>query len=195
MNGKKGFTLIELILVVVILALLSAFVVPKLVRLAEDAKLSTMKGMQAALLAATDFTHADIVINPKSTFVNVNGRAKFDLTNGERITIRGSYPDGRWNNVFEHLVDMDEVTYITGTQDCEVDTSWCARNRTATWLSSRVNPDHAADINLDGQGFIIFPNGFNLNNEACYIYYFSPNAEGLISGGDKPFAGIVADDC
>ena len=56
MDNSKGFTLIELMIVVVILALLAAIAIPNFIKLQERAKESKVKGAAHTLqLAAEDF--------------------------------------------------------------------------------------------------------------------------------------------
>lgn len=190
MKHQQGFTIIELILVVIILAILSAFVITKLTNISDNAKLSTMKGMQAALMSATDLTHARVILNPSSTFINNNGVTKFTLDNGDLINIRGLYPDGRWGNTLSRLVEMDDVT-DNDDIDCEVSTNWCARNRGTSWFNNRIDSIN----NGQGRGFIIFPNGYNHNESACYLYYYNPNTADVIGTGEKPFTEIISNEC
>ncbi len=58
MNTQKGFTLIELIMVIVILGILSAFAVPKYVDLTSDARTATINGIAGALSSASAINYA-----------------------------------------------------------------------------------------------------------------------------------------
>ncbi|MDP2904986.1 MAG: type II secretion system protein, partial [Candidatus Omnitrophota bacterium] len=51
-NSKKGFTLIELVMVIVILGILSAIALPTFVNLQEDAKKAALKGALGSLRGA-----------------------------------------------------------------------------------------------------------------------------------------------
>ena len=56
--NKKGFTLIELVIVIVILGILAAVAVPKFAGLTGEAKSSVMKGIAGSIRAAAQITHA-----------------------------------------------------------------------------------------------------------------------------------------
>lgn len=62
MKYKKGFTLIELIITLIIIAILGATALPKFINLKDDASLAVMQGMKSALIAANDLTYMQIQI-------------------------------------------------------------------------------------------------------------------------------------
>ncbi len=62
MRGNKGFTLIELVMVIVILAILAAVAIPRFVDLQSDARLSTAKGIGGAISGAANILHSQFLV-------------------------------------------------------------------------------------------------------------------------------------
>ncbi len=72
--NKKGFTLIELVIVIVILGILAAVAVPKFVGLTKEAKTSAVNGFAGSLRAAVNIVHAKwLVTDNNSDVVNLEG--------------------------------------------------------------------------------------------------------------------------
>ncbi len=63
MNKQSGFTLIELVVVIIILGILAATAVPKFVDLQSDARVSAMQGVKGALESAATLTYSRAAID------------------------------------------------------------------------------------------------------------------------------------
>jgi prepilin-type N-terminal cleavage/methylation domain-containing protein len=62
-SEEKGFTLIELIIVIVILGIISSVAMPKFIGLSDDARFSSARGVGGAMSASITTLHTDFLIN------------------------------------------------------------------------------------------------------------------------------------
>ena len=63
MNTQKGFTLIELVMVIVILGILAATALPKFADMGGEARVSVMKGVEGAMRGANTMVYAKAAAN------------------------------------------------------------------------------------------------------------------------------------
>ncbi len=81
-KGQQGFTLIELIIVIVILGVLAATALPKFIDLGKDARIAALEGALGAMNSAIAMTHAKALISGSlSADVTVEG-ATVKMSNG-----------------------------------------------------------------------------------------------------------------
>lgn len=72
MNKQTGFTLIELVMVIVILGVLAATALPKFVDLSSDAKIAATNGVAAALASGGAINYAQRSINSANGIATSN---------------------------------------------------------------------------------------------------------------------------
>ncbi|MAO68710.1 MULTISPECIES: prepilin-type N-terminal cleavage/methylation domain-containing protein [Idiomarina] len=63
MRNQKGFTLIELIIVIVVLGILAVTAAPQFINFSSDARASTVKGLKGALQGASQTIYAKAAID------------------------------------------------------------------------------------------------------------------------------------
>lgn len=89
---QQGFTLIELILVILMLGTLSAFALPRFASLGQDARIAAVQGAAASIRSAAAIAHATGQARPNNVILNLEGQ-EIGLWNG--------YPQAATNGILE----------------------------------------------------------------------------------------------
>ena len=87
MKRSAGFTLIELIIVIVILGILAVTAAPKFINLQNDARTSTVNGLKGAVEAASSMTYSKAIIAGQDKLAS--GSATI---NGTSVALVYGYP-------------------------------------------------------------------------------------------------------
>lgn len=89
-GAQAGFTLIELVVVIVILGILAATAIPKFVDMASDARVAKMNAVKGALQTGAALFHAQWLINGSPA--NIAGAGTVSME-GVNIPYFNGYPD------------------------------------------------------------------------------------------------------
>ncbi len=129
-NRQQGFTLIELVVVIVILGLLAATALPKFIDVTTDARVSSLQGVAGGLRAAAALGQAQYVVNGVKTAnqITVGGGTVDvlceDATGGacqtEGATAypgRGGRPDPTATGIGVMMPLPDGYTFTAGAND------------------------------------------------------------------------------
>ncbi len=71
-STQGGFTLIELVFVIVILGILAAFAVPRFVNLSSDARRASIQGLGGSIQSAAALAHAQFLVSASSAATSID---------------------------------------------------------------------------------------------------------------------------
>ncbi len=110
--GRNGFTLIELVVVIVILGILAAIAAPKFVSLRSDAIKATLRNMEGNIREANTMVYAKAIINNANTNYSnkVPGSEEWSETckNNNCVNVGGD----NWVYIKYAYVDRNSVAFI-----------------------------------------------------------------------------------
>jgi MSHA pilin protein MshA len=183
---QSGFTLIELVIVIVILGILAVTAAPKFLDVSSDARTATLQGIKASLQTIATVTYSKSLIagNDKSDDLVTPSV----LVNGQTINLDYGYPHSGAAANIEPLLDVDTADFTVGlvaAGDAEL----------------AANGGPSAANNLEGV-IVVYPNGFLSPDAAapagadpskqCYVYY-SNQLTG--APNEKPDFVVVSAGC
>ncbi|WP_133405667.1 pilus assembly FimT family protein [Parashewanella tropica] len=162
MKKQNGFTLIELVVVIIILGILAVTAAPKFLNFQSDALKSTVSGLEGALKSA------DSLVYSKSVIAGNDGTAK-SSTNGPEVTLPGNkkvalnygHPTPVWSGSLENALDINAAA--SGTT-----TDWlfkvvASENAIYFYPQGQKDPKASSDA---GKCFVKYTNGLSAKGSA-----------------------------
>lgn len=174
-NKVSGFTLIELVVVIVLIGILAITAAPKFINLSRDAVIGNLEGMAGALRSGAKLVYAKAII------ANLDSDKQEITIDNSTVRIYGGYPQANWDFALRYVVnlaDVDHVLDINIAVDCTLD--WCGKG----------NSTQAPGVNISGNDRVakVTPKGYSWNDE-CAVYYINH------MDNSAPVIGLTTTDC
>jgi MSHA pilin protein MshA len=113
MKRQQGFTLIELIIVIVILGILAVTASPKFLDLTGDARASTMKGLEGSLKGAVNIIYSKSLID---------GTASSATASLDDVELVYGYPEASVQNLLDILdAKLENGNQAAGTTNAGIE--------------------------------------------------------------------------
>jgi len=92
MNKQQGFTLIELVMVIVILGILAATALPKFADMQNQARIATLQGVFGSVNAAIAITHSQALVQNQLGDSTAIPAPSITLEDGTAVVLAYGYP-------------------------------------------------------------------------------------------------------
>lgn len=166
----NGFTLIELVVVIIILGVLAVVAAPKFISLKSDAYASSMQGVAAAINSAKNMVYSACVISTSCDETAAagtgNGLGNSITVQGQSITLAYGYP----RHTSAGIARMINITDNNDGGEFNI----------TTIEENSIN---------DREGLRIRPNA-DYGTNKCEIRYSQP-----LAAGEQPLVEVDIDDC
>lgn len=174
MKENAGFSLIELVIVIIILGVLSAAMLPKFTDISSDARIASLNGLKGALKSSSTLVFSKAAIQG----VEKERGIWFDYNeNGSNdIPMHSGYP-AVWNSCNRFINGLPNWMELTIEASCDA-------NSDSDWYGYS-----------DWNKFYFMPSQFNSIEQQCYVTYTeatSDGTDGYTYGEELDFITVTA---
>ncbi len=112
MKKQDGFTLIEMIIVIIVLGILAAYAVPKYVSIEKEARIAVVDGLRGAVSVGADLVHA--VALAQKINVASGGTGTVTVAPGTTVTVNSNlYPTANAAGIVNMIKDTSGFSVST----------------------------------------------------------------------------------
>ncbi|ANS86681.1 hypothetical protein VSVS12_02957 [Vibrio scophthalmi] len=135
-RARLGFTLIELVVVIVVLGILAVTAMPRLVNLQSDSRIAALNGLKAGMQSASDMIYPLAI---RQGLTNVSDAITIE---GDDIQLAYGYPAAFSRQTWSKLI---EATFADGVYNADDPADWYFHNNPSqNWIrfmtKSRIDP-------------------------------------------------------
>jgi len=140
MQKQQGFTLIELVVVIIILGILAVTAAPKFINLQGDARVSALQGLKAAIQGANTLVYSKAALAGKEKGDATNGTATLDISGTTATTDDVNIVYGYIQATKADLEAALDVTFDAGADGVATPPAANAPAATADWIIKAADP-------------------------------------------------------
>lgn len=155
--NQQGFTLIELVVVIIILGILAVTALPKFINLQSDARASTVTGLEAAIKGADSLIQSKSLIadNENVAAADANGPSVI-VGAGSTVALNFGHATAVWTGSLANVLDINADDTGTTTQWMYVEDS--ETKSIYFYPQGQVSPSPKATAPIPGTCYVKYVN-------------------------------------